>query len=410
MPESRLELREASAKAVNALSRERLLNDFAISRVAELTGLDTTGIPVYAAVRALSNSVAIHVGKAVTREAARAGAIIEAIELEVAEHPPLSQFKVASAIQLPAEDRIDLTDCFPTRSSTVNEMTLLAWEEVTNIQNGAPKWVPSDLIWMVLRMDQALLHFQMGSNGLASGATLEDAILSGLYEIIERDGFTLHQYLMETHGVLPDRTPLVNLPAPLEILVRRLEEYQIKLHLFDCTSDYRVPVFHAMLLDLSGQSAGTFAGYGAHLNAEAAATRAVLEAVQSRVCYISGARDDILRRQFLMMKRMDQIKLDAAFNDLAVGSALPEYRKLDFPDVKSELRYLLKLIKGHGVSEVYVKDMGAHVDGAIHVAKVFSPQCEPYRFDFWAPTLRCLSYAERKIKEMKQLKEDEWRA
>jgi ribosomal protein S12 methylthiotransferase accessory factor len=401
---TRLELREACAEALNRLTREELLEKFAISRVADVTGLDTIGVPVFTTTRALSQTLSIHAGKGLEAKFARAGAIAEAIEFEVAEHP-FGDFRLANSLQLPEEDHLPVEDCFPIRASIVNELTPIAWEETTNIQNGAVKLVPSDLIWIVPRLEaQPVMYFQVGSNGLASGATLEDAILSGLYEIVERDGWTIHTYMMENLGILANRMPLVSLCPEIEAIVKRLEEQDLKLHLFDCTTDYQVPVFTATILDLSGNCAGTFAGYGCHLNAESAALRAITEAIQGRACYISGARDDLLRRQFLLMKRMDQTKLDQMFNELERGSSISEYRKLEFPDIKSELRYLLKLLKSRGVSEVFVKDLGRHAD-CLHVVRVLSPQCEPHRFDYWTPGLRCLSYAQRKLEELKEDKE-----
>ena len=396
----RKELREKTALAVNSLSRAQLLEEFAISRVAYLTGLDTIGLPVYSCSRVLSDTIAIHSGKGLTREASRAGAILEAIEFEVAEHPR-GDWTAANALQLPAEDRLPLEDCFPTRSSTVNDLTLLAWEEMTNVQTGATKLVPSDLIWMMPRIkEQPLLYLQMGSNGLASGGSVEDAILSGLYEVLERDAWTLHQFLLDNCGVLPSRCPLIALPPRLEAITRMIDAANIKLHLFDVTNDYQVPTFSATLLDLSGNVAGTFGGFGCHINAEIAAIRAITEAAQGRACYISGARDDLFRRQFILMKRMDQMKLDSMFSDLPLGSPLSDYRDMAFPDVRSELRYLLKAIRARGVSEVYVKEMGSYVDGAVHIVRVMSPQCEAFRFDHWTPSHRCLSYAERKMKEL----------
>ena len=77
------------------------------------------------------------------------------------------------------------------------------------------------------------------------------------------------------------------------------------------------------------------------------------------------------------------------------------------PDVRAELRYLLKLIRGFGISDVYVKEMGSYLDGKVHVVRVISPQCEPFRFDHWTPGLRCISYAQRRIDEMIEAKKAE---
>ena len=398
-------VRAAAAESLNKLTRAELLRHFLISRVGDITGMDTIGVPIFTAIRALSKTIAIHAGKGMNPRLSRAGAIAEAIEFEAAEHPH-GKAVVAQAIQIPAEERLDIIDCFPARSSVVSDFTPLAWEEATNIQNGSVKLIPSDLIWMVNRIEQQpLLYLQTGSNGLATGGTLEDAILSGLYEILERDAWTLHQFLVDNYGYISQRIPLVSLPEPIEGLVRKIEATGSRLHLFDYTNDYRIPVINATILDLSGNCAGMFAGYGCHLNAEVAAIRAITEAIQSRAGYISGARDDLFRRQFLLMKRLDHGKLDQMFSELPVGGLLSEYRTVRFDTIKAELRYLLRLIKAAGVSEVYVREIGAYVDN-IYVVRVFSPQCEPFRFDFWQPSLRCLSYAKRKMAELaKQGKE-----
>ena len=401
---TRKELRQQTAELVNSLKRPELLKLFGISRVADITGLDKIGLPVYSCVRVLSDSVSIHAGKGLDQLMSRAGAIMEAIEFEVALKPK-GAFKVARACEIKPEERMALEDCFPVRNSTVNELVPLAWEEMTNIQNGTVKLVPSDLVWMSPRLtDQPLQYFQMGSNGLASGATLEDAILSGLYEVIERDAWTLSNFLADNYGMMSMRSPLISLPARIEACVRKIEAAECRLHLFDITTDYEVPAFGAIIVDLSGNVAGTFGGYGCHLDAEIAAIRAITEAAQGRACYINGARDDLFRRQFILMKRMQQHKLDEMFNRLATTNPLCEYRTLEFDDVKTELRHLLRLIKGFGVAEVYVKELGTVLDGAITVVRVFSPQCEPFRFDSWSPSLRCLSYCQRKIRQMAETK------
>jgi ribosomal protein S12 methylthiotransferase accessory factor len=411
MSEKRSVLRERTVQRINALTRKELLEGFAISRVADLTGLDTIGLPVYSCSRILSSTIAIHSGKGLTPEASRAGAILEAIECEVAEHPK-GPYRLAASSQLPEEDHLPIEDCFPIRSSILNEFTQLSWEEVTNIQNGAVTLVPSDLLWLINRLKhQPLMHVQMGSNGLASGGSTEDAILSGLYEIIERDAWTINQFILDNWGIFPRRTPLDELPERLAQVVEKITAAKVKLHLFDISNDYQIPVYGALLLDHSANVAGNFAGYGCHLNAEIAAIRAVTEAAQGRASYISGARDDLFRRQFLIMKRLDQVKLDKMFLELEPDTPVTDYRTMSFPDVRTELRYLLRLIKTRGISQVFVKDMGTYLDGSVHVVRVFSPQCEPFKFDHWTPSLRCLSYAQRRVEALaaKVNEGDEWK-
>jgi ribosomal protein S12 methylthiotransferase accessory factor YcaO len=116
----------------------------------------------------------------------------------------------------------------------------------------------------------------------------------------------------------------------------------------------------------------------------------------------------MFRRQFLIMKRVDQIKLDQMFTEHSVLSDnLSEYRKLDFPDIRTELRYLLKLVRQFGVNEVYAKELGTALDGELHVVRVISPQCEPVKLDHWAPGYRCLAYCSRYMHGLAEKKSEE---
>src|SRR5918994_7932914 len=59
---------------------------FGITRVANVTGLDRIGLPVVLATRPNSRSVAVSQGKGTSLEAAKASAVMEAIELWHAEN------------------------------------------------------------------------------------------------------------------------------------------------------------------------------------------------------------------------------------------------------------------------------------------------------------------------------------
>src|SRR5687768_10462419 len=57
-----------------------------ITRIADLTGLDTLGVPVFAAVRPLGKSLSTQQGKGVSPDAARVSALMESLETFSAEH------------------------------------------------------------------------------------------------------------------------------------------------------------------------------------------------------------------------------------------------------------------------------------------------------------------------------------
>src|SRR5262245_9183184 len=60
-----------------------------ITRIADLTGLDTLGIPVFAAIRPMGRSLSTQQGKGATPLAATVSALMESLETYSAEHVAL---------------------------------------------------------------------------------------------------------------------------------------------------------------------------------------------------------------------------------------------------------------------------------------------------------------------------------
>ncbi len=77
-----------------AALRPRLL-DFGITRLARLTGLDEIGIPVWAAIRPNALTLAVSQGKGVDEAAAAASAMMEAIEVAIAERRDLPRLTLS---------------------------------------------------------------------------------------------------------------------------------------------------------------------------------------------------------------------------------------------------------------------------------------------------------------------------
>jgi ribosomal protein S12 methylthiotransferase accessory factor len=123
-------------------------------------------------------------------------------------------------------------------------------------------------------------------------------------ERIERDAYTLWQLRK-----LPQQQATCIDPACLGYSeVTRLWQHMtaadLELRLFDTTSDVEVPTFTALLGPAHAIRTNTARyvevtyGCGTHPEPERAAIRALTEAAQSRLTYISGARDDVFREVF----------------------------------------------------------------------------------------------------------------
>ncbi len=131
------------------------------------------------------------------------------------------------------------------------------------------------------------------SNGAASGASYAEAILYGLFEIIERDAFLLAWY-----GQLPvPELPIEELRTRESLmLVDKLEAAGYRARLFDMTMDLRVPSIWALAVHEGEGQPKSFTAAGAHPNPERAALSALRELVPDVFIYHQEHSDEALRR------------------------------------------------------------------------------------------------------------------
>lgn len=232
----------------------RRLPDFGITRVADVTGLDWIGIPVWVAIRPLSKNLTVSQGKGLDHAAARASAIFESIELSVAE-------KVLERGDEPLTGR--------------------------DLSTGTP---------VLVRRGHAAVNFARAStepgeppfnhsNGLASARSTDTAILQALLELAERE------IRAEAHHNPALYTSLTRLETwSVFQQFPSLLSADVQVHLWSLTSRWDVPCVVARLWSEDFPMACL--GAGAHVDPEVAAVRAITEAAQSRLTAISGGRDD----------------------------------------------------------------------------------------------------------------------
>jgi len=162
-----------------------ILSAVGITRVANITGLDQVGVPTWMIVRPLSRSLTVSQGKAFTHELAKLSGIMESIELHHAEHftpqgewAPLSQFAKI-------DDYIDPALLAVRSDTTLDFESEIYWVQGHDLVSGRPKWIPHDLFDADCTKKSPF--FCQSSNGLSSGNSVEESILHGLCEVVERD-------------------------------------------------------------------------------------------------------------------------------------------------------------------------------------------------------------------------------
>jgi ribosomal protein S12 methylthiotransferase accessory factor len=112
------------------------------------------------------------------------------------------------------------------------------------------------------------------SNGCAAGNTLEEAILQGFLELVERDAVALWWYNRV-------RRPGVDLDSFGEPYLDRLQAF-LQAHgrafwVLDLTSDLGIPVYASITRRVDGPVEQIMPGFGAHLDPKVALLRAVTE-------------------------------------------------------------------------------------------------------------------------------------
>lgn len=268
-----------------------------ITRVTDITRLDRIGIPVFASIRpgAQRGSLCVNAGKGLTPEEARAGATMEAIEFALAEHGASAVEVVAATARdvIDGRERSDaVLDFCPVMGARIPLDEPLACVEAEELVSGGTCLVPAELVF--LPAPRSLIprqYFGPSSNALSSGNTVEEATVHALTEIIERDVLSFHSFRDETRLVREE-----TLPARARELADAIRRAGLRLYVRYCPNAYAVPWFSAILVDPE-ESSPVFVngGYGCHPHRAIAAARAITEAVQGRLAFIHGGRDDLVR-------------------------------------------------------------------------------------------------------------------
>jgi ribosomal protein S12 methylthiotransferase accessory factor len=352
-----------------------------ITRLAEVTGLDYLGIPVIMACRPNSRALSVAQGKGLDLHAARASGFMECAETFHAENIELPTPFASRRILVRDRRVIDLGIVPQTHDFSASDRTELPWIEAEDLMGGGAIWIPFDLVHTDCRDPRGheSADFPICSNGLASGNHRLEAILSGLYEVIERDANALWA-LRPRASRAATRLDLASVDDPAcRALIDRLAEAKMMLSVWDMTSDVGVAAFFVRLREGPGNThlpLGAFCGAGCHLSRGIALSRALTEAAQSRLTYISGSRDDLKRHNY--DEPVEQRLADYA-NKLW-ENRIPARRFADVPDTlrqdfESDLAFLLGRLKAVGIEHACVVDL-TRPEFGIPVVRLMVPGLE----------------------------------
>jgi YcaO-like protein with predicted kinase domain len=384
-----------------------LLPEFGITRLANITGLDTIGVPVWTAVRPLARSLSVSQGKGVTQELAIVSAIMESIEVFHAEqHRTLLESR-------------DLFEC-KSDPSFVSPRWLgiradadltgdrkISWVKGEDLFGGGAKWIPAELFDLDFSKREAPPVFLSSSNGLASGNTRCEAIIHGLCEVIERDQSSFWSVEKDLSDSKINRRIIVESVADpvCRSLIEKCFSAGLDIFLWYITVNIDIPVFACSLSDRRNNTPypQQATGYGCHPVATIALARAITEAIQSRLTHISGLREDLTWSRYREEFSCDTTQNRSSLAKMAEQPSTVDFGKLcaapdgKLFDMSTLLREILdRLEKADLQSAIVIELAENEVFSVVFVCVPGLEHKSPKANSLYTPGFRMRDYMKRK--------------
>ncbi|MFY9769603.1 MAG: TOMM precursor leader peptide-binding protein [Xanthobacteraceae bacterium] len=164
----------------------------------------------------------------------------------------------------------------------------IEWSPVWSLRDERFKYLPTSLLYFFHAGGSAAGYIHADSNGCAAGNTIEEAIVQGFLELVERDSYAIWWY----NRLERPELDLGQFDDPyVRDLKNQLADTGRRLWVLDITSDLGVPSFVA--LSHAKQDGHDFVEYGSgsHFNARVALLRALTEVNQFLSIGLMGARN-----------------------------------------------------------------------------------------------------------------------
>ncbi|MCO1574612.1 YcaO-like family protein [Crossiella sp. SN42] len=339
-------------------------------------------------------------GCGTSRLSARLGAIGETVERYSGAWVPFEQLRHGSYRELTARGLVCVSPAEFTPFADwqyaregapfvpFGEDTPLPWAEGRRLADGALVQVPAQLVYLRADLMDVNPVGYPTSNGLAYGSTVDEALVSGILELVERDAVMITWYQRLSMPLVAVESD----PDLAEFFHRHVRPAGIEVSAVDLSTVSGVPTVLAVVRNRSSPLAPLGLGAAAGATPLRAVTKAVCEAVSTRGWVVFKQRDGQVvdpHGDFDETVRTfdDHISLYAhpthipatefldgsrRRSDLADLPALPD----DTPGVLRDA--LVDRLRRQGVDLIAVNVTSPDVaEAGGHVVKVFSPQLQP---------------------------------
>ena len=356
-----------------------VIPEVGITRVADISGLDRVGLPVFSAIRpsAADGAISVYAGKGITESEARVSVIMEAVERFSAEVENFKEQLLFDSYDNLSTDNSALNPADLILPGRLSSDTKIEWYPSWDILNDEEVLVPANAVFHPYRPQQGRWQlFRSNTNGLASGNVIEEAIFHGLMEVVERDAVGIAEI---------NRNPGVGLnvgAGPVGDIIKKFESHGISIHLWWVPTDTDTPSIVAASDDEKMRDAALLVmGAGSHTDPQIAALRALTEIAQSRATQIHGAREDTNRESvarsigYERMKRLNKHWLAEPGETIELDAIETSATDSIDGDIKLTLGRLSNVADRVIVSDITVSAIG------VPAVRVIIPGFEVYFLD-----------------------------
>jgi ribosomal protein S12 methylthiotransferase accessory factor len=252
------------------------------------------------------------------------------------------------------------------------------WTPVWSLTRGEHRYLPTSYLYYSYPVTREEFYCLPDSNGAAAGATIEEAILQGFLELIERDGVAVWWYNRL-------RRPAVDLDSFDDDFIRSMQRYYASvgrdLWVLDLTCDTGIPTFIALSQRVDASHHDIIFAPAAHLEARLGIVRALTELNQMMPGVARGAKGEHAYDDPEAVAWWDSATLEN--QPYLVPSGAPRKKKSDYApmhsgDVGDDVRACQALVERMGM-EMLVLDQ-TRPDIGMPVVKVLVPGLR----HFWA--------------------------
>jgi thiazole/oxazole-forming peptide maturase SagD family component len=165
----------------------------------------------------------------------------------------------------------------------------IEWSPAWSLRDGRFKYLPTSLMYFFYAGGSGANHFHADSNGCAAGNTIEEAIVQGFLELVERDSYAIWWYNRL-------RRPEVDLRQFDDSYIRDLKiqfaETGRRVWLLDVTNDLGIPSYVALSHATENSQDIVEFGSGSHFDARIAALRSLTELNQFLSLGLAAGRNE----------------------------------------------------------------------------------------------------------------------